>query len=69
MWMHEIFIFMISPEMLYQIEKANIEELDWALANMGSRKTKKTKPSGGREDWIHEVESKANVEEVCVFEV
>jgi hypothetical protein len=39
-----------------QIEKANLAELDWALANMGSSKTRKSKSTG--EDWVAEAEAK-----------
>lgn len=38
------------------IEKANLAELDWALANMGSSKSRKTQSMG--EDWIAEPEAK-----------
>jgi len=30
---------------LFQIEKANLAELDWALANMGSRRSQKANKS------------------------
>ena len=49
-----------------KIEEANIKELDWALAHMGSGKSKKTGTNGGGgEDWIREAESKVSTEEVC----
>ncbi|KAF9463307.1 P-loop containing nucleoside triphosphate hydrolase protein [Collybia nuda] len=39
------------------IEKANLAELDWALANMGGSRSRKPSKNTG-EDWVTEVEAK-----------
>ena len=45
----------------YQIERASITELDWALAHLqGKSSRRKTKP----EDWVHEADLKGGKEEV-----
>lgn len=46
----------LLTSLYWQIEKANLAELDWALANMGSSKSRKTQSMG--EDWIAEPEAK-----------
>lgn len=42
-----------------QIEKANLAELDWALANMSGSRSKKPNKSSG-EDWVVEAEAKGS---------
>jgi hypothetical protein len=45
-----------------QIEKANLAELDWALANMDGSKSKKQGKTG--EDWFADVDVKGTKEDV-----
>ena len=48
-----------------QIERANIVNLDWALAHMDVVKAKKARrKSGTTEDWVYEAEMKDIVEDV-----
>ena len=54
---------MASP----QIERANIVNLDWALAHMDVVKAKKARrKSGTTEDWVYEAEMKDIVEDVSI---
>jgi hypothetical protein len=47
-----------------QIEKANILELDWAMANMDS-KTSKKKDKKKKDELAFEADIKASKEDVC----
>ena len=49
---------------LAQIEKANLAELDWALANMGSERSRKTTDKSATETM--EADTKVNKEDVCI---
>ncbi|KAG6868651.1 hypothetical protein C0993_012456 [Termitomyces sp. T159_Od127] len=40
------------------IEKANLAELDWALANMGGGPTSKKQEKSGRDDWLGDAETR-----------
>lgn len=52
--------------MVIKIEKANILELDWAMANMDSKATKK-KEKKNRDELAFEADMKASKEDVCRF--
>ena len=53
-----------SLTVISQIERANIVNLDWALAHMGVVKSKKTlRKASTAEDWVYEAEMKDTIEE------
>ena len=47
----------LSNTWIIKIEKANMAELDWALANMGGSKSKRQTKSVS-EEWVAEAEAK-----------